>query len=41
MGQASTKNKDTVRVAIPRTNLFSAEALNNMMTLIRAGEPLC
>jgi hypothetical protein len=41
MGQPATKNKETIRVAVPRKNVFSVDALNQLATLIRAGEPLC
>lgn len=40
-GSPATKNKDTVRVSVPRKNLFSVEALQHLIALIRAGEQLC
>ncbi len=40
MGHAPTTNKDTVRVAIPRRNLFSVEALQDIFTAIRVGDLL-
>jgi hypothetical protein len=36
-----TKNKDKVRISVPRKNVFSAEALQSMVALVRAGEQLC
>jgi Domain of unknown function (DUF4365) len=41
MTQPPTANKDTIRVAMPRDNLFSPEALTHMFATLRAGESLC
>jgi hypothetical protein len=37
-GREPTTNKETIRVSIPRTNLFSVEALQGIMTRLRNGE---
>lgn len=40
VGMPASKNKRTVRVRIPRTNVFSVEALNELMDRVRNGEVL-
>ena len=39
-GAAATDNRQSVRVSIPRTNVFSIEALLQLMDKIRKREPL-
>jgi hypothetical protein len=39
-GQAATKNRKSVRIRIPRANVFSVSALQFMMARIRRGELL-
>lgn len=39
-GWASTANQKTVRVALPRANLFSVPALETLMAKVCRGEPL-
>jgi hypothetical protein len=39
-GQGPTKNQKSVRVPLPRANLFSAQALESLMSKIRRGEEL-
>jgi hypothetical protein len=39
-GQKATPNQQTVRLAIPRTNVFSVEALEVLMAKVRKREPL-
>lgn len=39
-GMGPTTNTRTLRVSIPRGQVFSAEALSNLMGRIRKGEPL-
>jgi hypothetical protein len=36
-GEKARNNRRSVRVAIPRVNLFTAEALRNLMSRIKAG----
>jgi hypothetical protein len=40
LGMAPTPNRRTVRVAIPRANIFSAQALHGLMERVRREEPL-
>lgn len=39
-GWGPTANQKTVRVALPRANLFSVQALETLMGKVRKGEPL-
>ena len=39
-GAASTENKETVTISIPRTNIFSAETLTTIMQRIATGRQL-
>ena len=39
-GWGPTANQKTVRVALPRANLFSVQALETLMGKVRRGEPL-
>ncbi len=39
-GMPATPNVSTVRLAMPRANVFSAAALRELMDKVRAGEPL-
>lgn len=39
-GQGPTRNQKTVRVLLPRANLFSVQALETLMAKVRRGEPL-
>lgn len=39
-GEASTENMNSVRIRIPRTNIFSVEALSGLMRQARIGEDL-
>jgi len=39
-GMPETSNVATVRLTIPRANVFSAPALRELMNKVRAGEPL-
>jgi Domain of unknown function (DUF4365) len=39
-GAASTDNKETVTISIPRTNIFSADALTTIMQRIATGRQL-
>ena len=39
-GMPETPNVNTVRLRIPRTNVFSAPALRELINKVRAGEPL-
>jgi Domain of unknown function (DUF4365) len=40
LGWAPTPNRRTVRVAVPRANIFSAKALPRLMERVKRGEPL-
>lgn len=40
-GMPQTPNVRTVRLKIPRTDVFSALALRELFNRVRAGEPLC
>ncbi len=39
-GQGPTKNQQSVRVLLPRVNLFSVQALETLMGKVRRREPL-
>jgi hypothetical protein len=39
-GQGPTTNQKTVRVLLPRSSLFSVQALESLMSKVRRGEPL-
>lgn len=39
-GQGSTKNQKSMRVLLPRANLFSIQVLDSLMSKIRRGEAL-
>jgi hypothetical protein len=36
-----TENRETVRVSVPRKNVFAVESLQRLVALVRAGEELC
>jgi len=40
-GAPHTENKDTIRVKVPRGNMFSVESLQRLFVLMHAGEDLC
>jgi hypothetical protein len=39
-GRGPTKNQKTIRVLLPRVNLFTAQALESLMSKVSRGEPL-
>ena len=39
-GQGPTRNQKSVRVLLPRTNLFSVQTLESLMSKVRRGEAL-